>query len=183
VVGNKGKQVSARIKNPETWDRFIEYVNNKHGKVFGFTGLELEKALIYYLENPEGAASLHDIEIEHDKTISELQDKINNLNQQIEDLQDMKSKYDNLLNEHDKLRSKKDHYQSLHTQALKKINQLQNELHTYENGIVKIDTNYSASITLLNKMGLMDRIRRRYPENLENITQNLNELKLITGKK
>ena len=182
MAEGKGKQVSARIKDSKVWDRFIEYVNNKHGKVFGFTGLELEKALIYYLENPEGAASLHNIEKKHDKTINQMQDEINKLNHELKDLQDLKSKYEKLLNDYDKLGADRNYWNALYTQSLEKLNDLQNDLHIYENGIVKIDSNYSTSKLLLDKMSLLDRIRRRYPESLEIITQDLHDLKMITGK-
>lgn len=163
---NRGKQVGARIKDPKVWDRFIEMVENKHGKVFGFAGVELEKALIFYLDHPD-STDISKKEKSYEMHLQDLQDEINELKHEIEiKSSEINQKNTNLIsindelskirNDHDKLRNSKDHLQERFNSSLVEINQLQNDL-----------TNYKVALESLNGVGVIGRIRKKWGKNIQ----------------
>lgn len=65
------KSIHVNIEKPETWNRFREYVENKHGKLHTVMGQELEKAILLYLADqakPHGHAHTHQDEPEVSKS-------------------------------------------------------------------------------------------------------------------
>ena len=44
------KQIKTRFRDDKLWDDFIEYVEDKHGTVYGVTSLEHERALYLFLK-------------------------------------------------------------------------------------------------------------------------------------
>ena len=45
------KSVGARIENPEVWDKFVNFVIQRHGKKHTVMGIELENALRSYMDS------------------------------------------------------------------------------------------------------------------------------------
>jgi len=129
-------------------------------------------------------------------------DIINDLKKDNKSLEDFKSKYETLRNDYDKLEGNKNHFEKLYTKSLKDINKLQtelreldNELNQYRSGVKviekdlkNIDFNYEAAINNLNTVSVWDRLRKKYPDNLELVKANIQDFKqdmellLITGK-
>lgn len=44
------KVVRIRLPNPEVWQKFIQFIEKKHGKVWGLIGFELQNAILNYME-------------------------------------------------------------------------------------------------------------------------------------
>lgn len=256
LIGKKtqklyGKQIIIRIKDTSLWDQYLEHVEKKHDKNFGFNGLEMENAISLYLKydleeiskkeenykiqlqdlqdklksKNEYIHSLEGIikdfeanEKQINKNLQGLKDnekdylkQINNLktnlNTKIDIIKFMEKNIKNL--ESDKTKVNKNfqevqftnkglnaHIRVLNDEinklnegmafekdktvkSLVLVNKITNDLKEYEKGIMKIDSIYNNSIYLLSNMSFWDRIRGRYPADLEKIEEDINQLKLL----
>ena len=101
----RSKQIGARIPDSQVWDSFLGYVKNKHGKVYGVAGIELQNALLNYLKNPEILNTK-----EFEKKIEKLQEKLNKKKE-----------------EYNKIRNNYDHIQARFNKSQSELNILERE--------------------------------------------------------
>lgn len=172
MVKKESKHVGIRIPDSSVWTSFINHVEQKHGKTYGVAGLELQNALKFYLDHPEGA-NINEMKKKHFEDLQIMEDKINELeinqkseskqfNQKLDDKKKQHDKlseqHDRILNQYDKLRNKLDHLQERFNKSQDEVNLLQREI-----GHLRV------AMTKVHGMSLFDRLLNRLPEEIKEI--------------
>ena len=136
----QSKQIGVHIPDSRIWDSFLEYVKSKHGKVYGVAGIELQNALIKYLENPE-TIDVTELVKKYEKELNDLRDKL-----------EEKS------NNYNKLRNKHDHLQERFIKSQAELNVLEREVSWLRVAVAKVQ-----------KMSLFERLMNRLPDEIKEL--------------
>jgi chromosome segregation ATPase len=200
MVEKQGKHVGARIPDPSVWEYFLSHVQEKHGKIYGVTGLELQNALKFYLKNPEGTdihtlqSKIDDLERDHANTVDKLNQKMEEIDKLNNDAKKMQNIKIELINEiksikeenkrFKKYRSKLDDKTGKYDKLLNQYDKLRNKLdHLQErfnksqdevNSLQRETSQLKIVMTKVQGMSLFDRLFNRLPEEIKEIETSQN---------
>jgi septation ring formation regulator EzrA len=185
MVRKQGKHVGARIQDPKVWNSFLEHVKQKHGKVYGVTGIELQNALTFYLEHPE-AADINEIKESHSKELQVLQDMIMDLEKGHEN---QVQTYTKKLDEISSLNNQMDIYKNGNKELQNELKLLKEENERLKSYRYKLDEKTEQHDKLLNQK---DKLRNKYDhlqerfnksqEDVINLERELNAYRIAVNK-
>lgn len=187
------KQIVTRIPDSSVWVSFLEYIENKHGKTHGVIGLELQNALIRFLEEPE-SVDVEKIREQHQNDVLNLQNKLFKQDKIIKvqksDLVEFKKvvkelnkentilltetkvlhkaqdAYNELHKEYLKLQNRKDKLRNNYDHLQARLNKSQKELNMLERETRKLHV----VIAKIEKLSFFERVLNRLPEELKQLT-------------
>jgi predicted RNase H-like nuclease (RuvC/YqgF family) len=142
----QSKQIGVHIPDSKVWDSFLEYIKSKHGKIYGVAGIELQNALIKYLENPETV------------DVAELTEKYE------KELKNLRTRLKEESNSYNKLRNKHDHLQERFIKSQAELNVLEREVSWLRVAVAKVQ-----------KMSLFERLLNRLPDEIKELEEGKDE--------
>jgi chromosome segregation ATPase len=101
IMVKEVKYIKTKIPDSSVWDSFLEHIKDTYGKTYGFIGMELQNALIHYIENPQ-KSDINEIKGKYQGKIEKLKNKINTIEQRhSKELQKANDTISNLKKTHD----------------------------------------------------------------------------------
>lgn len=187
------KQIVTRIPDSSVWVSFLEYVEKKHGKTHGVIGLELQNALLKFLDGSESIDIEALIEKHHDEVLK-LQNKLSRqdkvikvqrndivefngvvkslreeniaLVSEVKVLRKAQEDYNGLHNEYLKLQNVNDRLRNNYDHLQARFNKSQNDL----NGLEREISDLRVVVAKIQKMSFFERVLNRLPSEVKQLT-------------